>query len=335
MILNASAANGSSSEALRSIGSSVPILTPLIAGDVGRRRQIVDDRVEQRLHALVLERRAAQHRDEGARRSCPCGCSASASRRRAPRRRDRLRAPRRPARPPARPAVRAHSCASSVMSAGMSTTSNFGAERLVAPLERLHLDQIDDADEIALDADRQLQHAAACAPSRSRIIATQRGKSAPMRSILLTKQMRGTPYLSAWRHTVSDCGSTPATESNTATAPSSTRRRALDLDREIDVAGRVDDVDPVVLPEAGRRGRGDRDAAFLLLLHPVHRRGAFVHLADLVGAAGVIEDPLGGRRFAGIDVRHDADVAVPLERRRACHHEYSRAPTERRRSENA
>ena len=44
-----------------------------------------------------------------------------------------------------------------------------------------------------------------------------------MRSILLTKQMRGTEYLSAWRHTVSDCGSTPATESNTATAPSRTR----------------------------------------------------------------------------------------------------------------
>ena len=44
-----------------------------------------------------------------------------------------------------------------------------------------------------------------------------------MRSILLTKQMRGTEYLSACRHTVSDWGSTPATESNTATAPSSTR----------------------------------------------------------------------------------------------------------------
>ena len=38
-----------------------------IAGDIGRRRQIRDDGVEQRLHALVLERRAAQHRDEGAR----------------------------------------------------------------------------------------------------------------------------------------------------------------------------------------------------------------------------------------------------------------------------
>ena len=60
------------------------------------------------------------------------------------------------------------------------------------------------------------------APSRSRIMSMQRGKSAPIRSILLTKQMRGTLYLSAWRQTVSDCGSTPATASNTATAPSST-----------------------------------------------------------------------------------------------------------------
>ncbi len=48
-------------------------------------------------------------------------------------------------------------------------------------------------------------------------------KLAPRRSILLTKQMRGTPYLLAWRHTVSVWGSTPATPSNTATAPSSTR----------------------------------------------------------------------------------------------------------------
>ena len=65
--------------------------------------------------------------------------------------------------------------------------------------------------------------ASGLAPSRSRIISMQRGKSAPTRSILLTKQMRGTLYLSAWRHTVSDCGSTPATASNTAIAPSSTR----------------------------------------------------------------------------------------------------------------
>jgi len=45
-----------------------------------------------------------------------------------------------------------------------------------------------------------------------------------MRSSLLTKQMRGTKYLSAWRQTVSDWGSTPATPSNTTTAPSKTRK---------------------------------------------------------------------------------------------------------------
>ena len=62
------------------------------------------------------------------------------------------------------------------------------------------------------------------APRRSTIISTPRKKSAPMRSILLMKAMRGMPYLSAWRHTVSDCGSTPPTEQNRAMAPSRTRR---------------------------------------------------------------------------------------------------------------
>src|SRR5262249_28590558 len=84
---------------------------------------------------------------------------------------------------------------------------------------------------------------------------------------------------------------------------------ALDLDREVDVAGRVDDVDPVPVPLAGGRGGGDRDAALLLLFHPVHHGGALVHLADFVGAAGVVEDALGRRRLAGVDVRHDPDVA--------------------------
>ena len=45
-----------------------------------------------------------------------------------------------------------------------------------------------------------------------------------MRSSLLTKHIRGTWYLSACRQTFSVCGSTPATPSYTATAPSSTRR---------------------------------------------------------------------------------------------------------------
>ena len=86
-------------------------------------------------------------------------------------------------------------------------------------------------------------------------------------------------------------------------------QRPLDLDREVDVAGRVDDLDDVALPLALGGGGGDGDAALLLLLHPVHDGGALVDLTDLVGDAGVEQDPLGRRRLAGIDVRHDADVA--------------------------
>ena len=95
--------------------------------------------------------------------------------------------------------------------------------------------------------------------------------------------------------------------------------RTLDLDGEIDMARRVDDVDAVILPEAGRRRRGDGDAAFLLLLHEVHGRGAVMHFADLVALAGVIKNALGRRRLAGVDMRGNADIAVFVERGRAGH----------------
>ena len=91
-------------------------------------------------------------------------------------------------------------------------------------------------------------------------------------------------------------------------------QRALDLDGEVDVAGGVDDVDAVVVPDAvGGRG-GDGDAPLLLLVHPVHGGGPVVDLADLVVAARVVEDPLGGGGLARVDVGHDPDVARPLER---------------------
>ena len=90
-------------------------------------------------------------------------------------------------------------------------------------------------------------------------------------------------------------------------------QRALDLDGEVDVPGRVDDVDPVPFPLGGGGSGGDRDAALLLLLHPVHHGSALVDLADLVGAAGVVEDALGRRRLTGVDVSHDPDVAGVLK----------------------
>ena len=63
-----------------------------------------------------------------------------------------------------------------------------------------------------------------------------------------------------------------------------------------------------VAPERGGGSRGDGDSALLLLDHPVHGGSAVVHLTDLVGDAGVIEDALGRRRFTGVDVSHDPDV---------------------------
>ena len=92
-----------------------------------------------------------------------------------------------------------------------------------------------------------------------------------------------------------------------------------DLDGEVDVAGRVDDVDLAVLPLARGRSRGDRDAPLLLLFHPVHHGRALVHLADLVRPAGVEEDALGRRGLARVDVSHDPDVAGLFERKFACH----------------
>ena len=88
---------------------------------------------------------------------------------------------------------------------------------------------------------------------------------------------------------------------------------ALHLDGEVDVTGSVDDVDAVIAPDARRRSGGDCYPALLLLLHPVHDSRALVDLTHLVGAPCVIENALGRGGLAGIDVGHDADVPELFE----------------------
>ena len=87
----------------------------------------------------------------------------------------------------------------------------------------------------------------------------------------------------------------------------------LHLDGEVDVAGGVDDVDPVALPLTGGGGGRDRDPALALLRHPVHGGRAFVDLTDLVCLAGVVQDAFGRGGLARVDVGHDADVARASE----------------------
>ena len=88
--------------------------------------------------------------------------------------------------------------------------------------------------------------------------------------------------------------------------------RTFHLDGEIHMAGRVDDVDLMVLPfaEGGRRGNGD--AALLFQLHGIHGRADAVLALDFVNgmdALGVVENPLGQRGLARVDVGADPDVS--------------------------
>src|SRR5208282_4248668 len=89
-------------------------------------------------------------------------------------------------------------------------------------------------------------------------------------------------------------------------------QRALDFGGKVDVAGGIDNVDPDVAPGTGRRRRRNRDAALLLLLHPVHDGRAFMHLADTVRLSRIKQDALRRRGLPGIDVGHDADVPATL-----------------------
>src|SRR5664280_2297183 len=100
-----------------------------------------------------------------------------------------------------------------------------------------------------------------------------------------------------------------STLSSSSAASDVYKRQSFNLDGEVDVTGRVDDVDLVTLPPRRRGGGGDGDPPLLLLLHPVHDSGALVDLADLVRDAGVEQDALGRGGLARVDVRHDPDVA--------------------------
>ena len=87
----------------------------------------------------------------------------------------------------------------------------------------------------------------------------------------------------------------------------------LDFGGEIDVAGRVDQIDLNVFPRERDRGGVDRDAAFLLLGIVVGDGGAFIDRADAVAEPAVEQHPFGDGGLARVDVGDDADVAKVVD----------------------
>ena len=86
-------------------------------------------------------------------------------------------------------------------------------------------------------------------------------------------------------------------------------QRALDLGGKINVPGCVNQIDLVVAPKGGDGRTLDGNTALLLLFHPVHDGIAIVHFAYLVCLSRIKQDTFTGCRFAGIDMRHDTDIA--------------------------
>ena len=102
--------------------------------------------------------------------------------------------------------------------------------------------------------------------------------------------------------------------------------RAFHFDREVDVARGVNDVETIrrplhfhAAPEAGRSSGGNRDAAFLFLFHPVHRRSAIMHFAELVAHARVEQNAFGSGGFARVNVGGNTDVAITRDRSLTSH----------------
>jgi hypothetical protein len=286
--------------------------------DLERARQVVDDGVEQRLHALVLEGGAAQDRGDRDRES---GLA-----KRPPDHLGRNRGLVEEIRLEQLLVVLGDRVDQLVVVLLRLLAQAFGnfdrgdlRAEVVLPDDALHLDEIEDAAEVLFLADGQLHG---------------NGPSAqPVDHGLNRAEEVGAGAV----HLVDECDARNAVavglapnrfglrldaghrveDSNRAVEHA---QAALHLDREVHVPGRIDYVDTKIAPERGRGRRRDRDAALLLLRHPVHDRCALVHLAHLVGAAGVVEDPLGRRRLARVDVGHDPDVADAVERNLLSHH---------------
>ncbi len=91
-------------------------------------------------------------------------------------------------------------------------------------------------------------------------------------------------------------------------APIEDPKAPLHLSGEVHMPRSIDNVDAMVQPMAGSSGRGNGDPPFPFLSHPVHHRGAIIHIAQLIGATGIVENPLGKGCLTCIDMGDDSNI---------------------------
>ena len=184
---------------------------------------------------------------------------------------------------------------------------------VVAVVDGLHLDEVDDALELVLAADRDLdRHGVGAEAVADRLDPAPEVGAGPVELVDEAEAGHAVAVGLAPDRLGLGLDAGDAVEDDDRAVEHA--EAPLDLDREVHVPGRIDDVDAMVAPERRRRSRGDRDPALLLLGHPVHRRGAFVHLAELVDLLRVEEDPLGHGGLARVDVGDDPDVPGARQR---------------------
>ena len=209
---------------------------------VQRAGQVIDHRIQQRLHALVLEGASADHREDlqvdGG--LANAGLQLGNGRRLAFEKLlqqhivglgDRLRSTAggrlRPSSAARRESARSRTARPWSRRARRSA---FISIRSTTPLK-------------LASAPMGICSATGRAPRRLRMVSRTCSKSAPFLSILLTKQMRGTLYLSPCRHTVSVCGCTPLNRIEQRHRAVEHAQDALHLGGKVHVAGGVDDID--------------------------------------------------------------------------------------------
>ena len=186
-----------------------------------------------------------------------------------------------------------------------------GAQRLVVPENRLHLDQIDDALEVRLGADGNLQRHG----PRAQPLADGLENMLEIRAVLVHLVDEANP-----RNLVLVALPPHGLGLRLHAADGIKQRHravehaqaALHFGGKVHVAGGINNIDADVAPDAGGRRRGNRDAALLLLLHVIHGRRAFMHLSQPVRDAGIKQDALCRCRLSGVDMRHDPDVPAAI-----------------------